>query len=91
MKQMTLAEITEDMDLEIKGTAVPLLQRWLDRGDGVAWYQNANLESNRRGHSKWVSFGSPTAQIEADEPPVRMPDVGEEINWAYQLVGTCKA
>jgi hypothetical protein len=67
------------------------IKRWLDRGDGVAVYENQDLGSPRLGHQQFMSYGSPAAQIETAEPPERCPDmVGRAPNWAYLLVGTCK-
>ena len=65
-----------------------VVERWLDRGDGVAVYENKALDSSNLGHKQFVSYGSAAAQIETAEPPQRMPDVGNAINWAYQLVAT---
>jgi len=63
---------------------------WLDRGDGVAVYQNLTLDSASVGHRQFVSYGSPAAQLEMDEPPMQMPDIGGQINWRYQLEGTVR-
>lgn len=61
---------------------------WLERGDGVAVYENQAFDSSTFGHQQFVSFGSPTAMLEVDEPPVQLPDIGNAINWRYQLRGT---
>lgn len=67
------------------------VKRWLDRGDGVAVYENQALDSSGLGHKQFMSYGSPAAQIETPEPPERCPDLtGRSPNWAYTLVGTCK-
>jgi len=66
------------------------VQKWLDRGDGCAIYENAELGHSDLGHRQFVSFGSTFAQIEAIEPPQRLPDIGNKINWRYQLIGTLK-
>lgn len=66
------------------------VRRWLDRGDGVAVYQNQAPDSVGFGHRQFVSFGSPRAQLEMDSPPQRMPDIGHSANWAYQLEGVCQ-
>jgi hypothetical protein len=42
------------------------------------------------GDKKFVSYGSPTAQLEVNEPPQRLPDIGGDINWRYWLIGTCR-
>lgn len=58
---------------------------WLERGDGVAIYENVELGHPGLGHKQFVSFGSPKAQLEVDDPPTRMPDIGATVNWRYQL------
>lgn len=58
---------------------------WLERGDGVAVYENVDLGHPGLGHKQFVSFGSPKAQLEVEEPPTRMPDIGAQINWRYHL------
>jgi len=63
----------------------PIVRRWLDRGDGVAVYRNVALDSGNLGHRKFVSFGSEAAQLETDDPPKKLPDIGGQINWRYQL------
>lgn len=60
---------------------------WLERGDGVAIYENQAFDSSNAGHLKYVSYGSASAQIETEEPPQRLPDIGSQVNWAYQLIG----
>jgi hypothetical protein len=76
-----------------------LFNRWLARGDGIAFYENKLVEApvkTKKGEPdmhrlnadmQFVSFGSPAAQIETHEPPTRMPDIGSRINWRYQLIG----
>lgn len=61
---------------------------WLARGDGIAVYQNVALDSATLGDNQFVSFGSPAAQLEVDEPPTQLPDMGNAINWRFQLQGT---
>ena len=64
------------------------VRRWLDRGDGCAVYQNQAMDSARCGHRQFVSFGSVQAQLEVDEPPDRLPDMGSAPpNWGYMLEG----
>ena len=87
---MTFDEITDSMNDEIAERALPLLKSWLERGDGIALYENRAIDSTHVGAKKWVSYGSSRAQLETDEPPRRLPDIGKQINWAYQLVGTCR-
>lgn len=66
-----------------------LFTKWLQRGDGVAVYENKAMDSSNLGHKQFCSFGSPSAQIETSEAPQRMPDIGRP-NWAYQLVASYK-
>jgi hypothetical protein len=63
---------------------------WLSRGDGIAVYENVELGHPHLGHRQFISYGGPAAQITSAEPPLRMPDLGNAINWRYQLVGTYK-
>ncbi len=62
--------------------------RWLARGDGAAFYENHDLGHRDLGMCQIVSYGSPAAQLETDDPPERLPDIGGRINWRYVLVGT---
>ena len=88
---MTAPEMTEEEMLELLNPMYHgMVQRWLDRGDGVAVYKNADLGHPDLGHMQFVSFGSEKAQLEVDEPPQRMPDIGGAINWRYQLEGKVK-
>jgi hypothetical protein len=86
MNKLTFAEITAKVE---NRDALPTMQRWLDRGDGIAMYANHDLDHPDCGRLKWVSYGSSVAQIETPEPPTKLPDIGGEINWRYQLVGVC--
>lgn len=68
--------------------SLSLMERWRDRGDGIAVYQNIALDSSAMGHRKYMSFGSKAAQIEETIPPTRLPDIqGHGPGWKYQLVG----
>ena len=60
-------------------------KRWLARGDGIAVYQNVALDSSTMGRRKYMSYGSPEAQLEMEVPPQRLPDIGSQINWMFQL------
>ncbi len=84
---MTEPELMKALD-DPKNAAI--VKGWLDRGDGVAVYEIKALDSANLGHRKFVSFGSPAAQLEVDEPPTRLPDIGGQINWAYQLEATVR-
>jgi hypothetical protein len=63
------------------------INRWLIRGDGVAIYENALLGHPGAGDLRLVSYGSERAQLEVDIPPDRLPDIGNQINWRFQLKG----
>ena len=65
-----------------------IVQRWLDRGDGIACYRNQAMDSSNFGHRQFVSYGSDEAQLPGDTPPTRLPDIGGAINWPYQLEAT---
>lgn len=94
MKSFTTDELRALLAEEFIGheqereTARALMNRWLSRGDGIAVYRNQALDSQDRGARRFLSFGSPAAQLESAEPPVRMPDIGGVIGWKYVLVGT---
>lgn len=73
------------------------VNRILERGDGVAVYQNADLTHPEIGRRLTYSFGSKAAQFEdiqsPDDLPTTLPDglaqhITGGINWRYQLVGT---
>jgi hypothetical protein len=64
------------------------IQSWVDRGDGAAIYENHDLGSQDVGMPKIVSYGSPRSQLETDDPPTTLPDMGGSINWRFQLVAT---
>ena len=63
---------------------------WLQRGDGIAVYENQDLGHPELGEKKFMSFGSEAAQLKTDTPPKQLPDIGNQINWRYQLAGTYK-
>lgn len=60
---------------------------WLERGDGVAVYENQDLGHPALGDPRLASYGSPAAILEVDEDglPQRLPDTPKLINWRYQL------
>lgn len=85
---MPVPEWTEDQlrtwvdgkyDEEADGAWV-LVQRWLDRGDGAAVYENHDLGHSQVGAPQVVSYGSATAQL---EPPrcVEHQGLGPEHDW----------
>lgn len=86
-------ELTRDEVLaKLEGIdgAAALIDSWLARGDGAAVYENHDMGHAGLGDVKVVSYGSPEAQLEADYPPTRLPDIGSQINWRYTLVGVCR-
>jgi hypothetical protein len=90
-KQFTEAEFVAFVQLNWgDDTASVLAQvgRWIARGDGAAVYTNNDLGHPDVGMPKIMSYGSPQAMLETDEPPDRMPDTNVEINWRYGLMGT---
>ena len=68
---------------------VDVLHGWLERGSQVAVYRNEAFDSTRFGHRKFVSFGDAESYF-LDEPPTRLPDTLNELNWAYQLEAVCR-
>lgn len=80
-----IIDILTELEMPRQG-AVSVLNHWLERGDGVAVYQNVDLGNQEIGHRQFVSFGSEEALLPG-EPPERMPDVGGAINWRYILEG----
>ena len=75
--------VSEELPIE----AVEKMLKWIARGDGVAVYMNHDLGHPELGHYQFVSFGSADAQLETDFPPTTLPDIGNTINWRYQLEG----
>lgn len=86
-----VAEITisEALDM-VPEESRHIVERWLGRGDGIAVYENQELGHPELGHKQFVSYGSSAAQLETDEPPTILPDIGGRINWRYCLVATCR-
>lgn len=99
---MTITELTREDLLEVltgifEGvdksvaefqTATEVINRWIERGDHVAVYENQDLGHHGLGNKQIVSFGSERAQLEVSQEdlPHRLPDIGGSINWRYQLV-----
>jgi hypothetical protein len=78
----------EEIRSEMGPENYPVVNMWLERGDGIAVFQNEDLGHRQLGHRKYVSFGSSHAQLTSPEPPPTLPDIGGAVNWRYQLVGT---
>lgn len=83
-KEITREELDTFLE-ELDNDDVAKIERWLERGDGVAVYRNEDLGHPEVGHRKFASFGSPAAQLEVDVPPKGLPDMGQAINWRYYL------
>lgn len=89
----------EQISLEIAAAGLlnhlDRLNGWIERGDGIAVYENVELGHPQCGHRQYVSFGGPEAQLEdvpfGQAPPERLPDIGNAINWRYRLVGYYRA
>lgn len=89
-KEFTMDELLDIIreEFDDRATVIQQMSGWLERGDGVAVYRNEAFDHSQFGHRQFTSYGSPAAQIETAEAPVRMPDIGGAINWPYQLEGT---
>jgi hypothetical protein len=89
--QITSLEEVFDMlegdDPDFIDRSTKIIQGWIERGDGVAVYENQDLGSPDVGHKQFVSFGSEKAQLPGDIPPDRLPDIGGAINFRYWLKG----
>lgn len=83
-----MKEYTADEIRELLPENIDTVNNWLARGDGLAVYENSELGHPELGHKQFVSFGSRAAMLEVPEPPTTLPDIGDSINWRYQLVGT---
>lgn len=90
MKILTPEQVFDLLDPDFKPKAQATMQKWLDRGDGIAVYQQQDFGRSTLGHRKYVSFGSPAAQLEGDTPPAMLPDIGYDINQGYCLEGVCR-
>lgn len=89
---MTRAELDTTLTVENLGAADrATIEGWLERGDGIAIYRNIEFGHSHFGHRQFVSYGSRKAQLETDEPPKRLPDIGGRINWRYHLEGAFRA
>jgi hypothetical protein len=78
------------LDLARELAAVDALDQaneWLLRGDGVAVYEARDNLHEDFGSRKYVSFGSSSAQLETNEPPAQLPNIGNQDNSSYRLVG----
>lgn len=57
---------------------------------GCKWavYENQDIGHSQCGHLKFLAVGSPENTYQ--EAPARLPDMPNEINWRYVLVGYVK-
>lgn len=90
VEQWTEAQVIEALTAADLDEGIPLIRRWLHRGDGVAVYENHDLNHSGLGHRQFLSYGSKQAQLETSEAPAQLPDIGPTINWRYQLIATCR-
>lgn len=74
-------------ELRVLG-ALEQVNGWLARGDGIAVYEAQAFDRSDFGTRQYVSFGSSAAQLETDDPPAQLPDIGGQINWPYRLVAS---
>lgn len=91
LKLVTAAEFREILVKQYDHEAGEVLgpvNGWLNRGDGAAIYRNMDFNSADLGQIKVTSFGSSRAQLETRIPPTTLPDIGNTINWRYQLEAT---
>lgn len=94
-KELVLDYFGEDQNVTGDGivfarSVTAQMNKWLERGDGVAVYENHDLGHPEVGTKKFISYGSSVAQLETDTPPNTLPDIGSQINWRYALIGTYK-
>lgn len=88
IREFTATEIATELRDRFGVDAIFQVNNWLARGDGIAVYENHDLGHPDAGAWKPVSYGSPSAQLETGDPPRTLPDIGGQINWRYQLIGT---
>lgn len=86
---VTSSEVTSPADLKLDPEHLEQVNRWLERGDGIAAYENSDIGHPDLGRRVFVSFGSEQAQIQAepwDFPPslpIDHPSWG--FGWRYYL------
>lgn len=86
MKLLTFTQLELPEEPSARQPMLDLMVCWLERGDGIAVYENQDLGHHDLGLRQYVSFGSHEAQLEGS-PPHILPDIGGRINWRYSLVG----
>lgn len=94
MKILTLSEfwdLVEDPEQPAWNDAVSnLARRVAERADYVCVYRNDDLGDPRCGEIQCITYGSEPCQLEGaiwGVPPQTLPDIGNRINWRFQLVG----
>lgn len=83
LRDYTATEMSEMVGAE----SIEKVNVWLARGDGIAVYENQDLNAPDSGERKFFSFGSGEA-VFLGVLPDRLPDFPGEINWRFILVGT---
>lgn len=82
-----------DGDEEYAADLRAFIRRIHGRGDTVVGYCNEDLGHPDLGTYQTTSYGSAAAQLEAtqypDGPPIMMPNIGNRMNWRYQLALIC--
>jgi len=82
----TTKMLTKD-ELRLDPEHFAIANKWLMRGDGIAVYENQEIGHPNMGDRQFVSYGSKAAQLETNDPPLRLPDIGNAINRGFDLVG----
>lgn len=84
---MTKTVTADDIRAGLDRLSLDLLNQWLEDGKTVAVYENVELGHPEMGHRKYVTCGTERSQL-GMVAPERLPDIGDQINWRYMLVGT---
>lgn len=86
VENWTLAQLLDSAgDEQTKRAVHALYERAVVRKDGVAVYENEDLNHSELGHMQFVTYGSDACQIAGRRAPRTLPDIGNRINWRYQL------
>lgn len=79
----------DDMSVRLMRAEITAqVNRWLERGDGIAVYENWDMGHPDLGELRLISYGSGESALKSDTPPNILPDWPGVINWRYSLVGT---
>jgi hypothetical protein len=80
---------SEEMASAIPDEDRPKANVWLERGDGIALYENQDETDPEYGRFVFVSYGSDAARLPMQDAPVQMPDtIAEYEHFRYRLIGT---